>query len=211
MSNQTRSKTVYALCDPREPSPLIRYIGCTSQKVSNRVQSHVHEAITTDAESRKAVWLRELIRDNHEPVYMVLEVVTGGFDWQAREQYWIAKTPNLLNDTGGGIGARGLSLETRALISRKLTGHKQSQETIDKRAHTIASFGGVKHTAEAKAKISAAHKGKVYGALPQATKDKLKQTISQLVWINDGTTNKRVKPSLVPMGWSFGRVKLTAP
>ena len=122
------------------------YVGQTRQSFKRRITEHKRDSSKgrpgIDAAIAKYGWANftaEIIEVC--PVEMLNE----------REMYWIAKlnskVPHGYNLTDGGDGGRGCSpsAETRAKISAKLKGRP---------AHNK----GVKHTAEARAKMSAAQK-----------------------------------------------------
>ena len=87
-------------------------------------------------------------------------------------------------------------------------GKKQSKRTIERRKQTMLA-NPHRHTEEAKAKISAAHKGRKMGPLSDQAKDKLSKTISNLIWINNGIQSKRIQKGAIPDGWMTGRLGRT--
>lgn len=208
VQTRNRVRTVYALCEPAEV-PIVRYVGCTAQKVANRVQAHVHEAVTTETETPKLTWLRGLILNNLEPLVMILETVPASTDWELRERFWIAKYagPNLFNAAVGGVGHRDMPMDVRRKIATSLTGRTRSTAAVAKQRATVAA-NPYRHTDEQKARIGAAHRGRSRGALPAETKARLAARMSSLIWITDGSTNRRVPDTdALPTGWRPGRCK----
>ena len=82
--------------------------------------------------------------------------------------------------------------------------------TAESNAKRSIAMTGFKHTQESKDKIGVTHRGKKLGPLPQKVKDKLRQSISNLAWINNGSENRRVQRALdLPIGWHFGRYRIS--
>lgn len=147
--NEIARYKVYALLDPRESPPSIRYIGVTSGSTDNRLSLHISEAVRSDGERPKDAWMKELISENLEPMCLVLERLVPSQDWEAREKYWIEKYagPALTNVARGGKGSPGakrtearkaevgdffrgrpLSEEHKAKISKAKMGHEVPPE-----------------------------------------------------------------------------------
>ena len=106
-------------------------------------------------------WLQGLKRRGLSAEIVIFERITGNWPWQASERYWIAYGRKqgwpLTNNTSGGDGVPDLPAETRDRMAAVWKGRKHSPQTAEKlRKMRI----GVKHTAETKAKMSAAHKGR---------------------------------------------------
>lgn len=203
-----RIRTIYALCDPREPGFRIRYVGCTAQRLEHRIQAHLHEMLLFGTVTPKAEWLYELVLENTEPQAIVLEMVRGD-GWEVRERYWIDKFsgPDLLNRSEGGLGFRAKEMpeEVRRKIAQAMAGRTQSAET---RAKRKASLQGFKHSEESRARISEARramKGK-QGPITAEAKAKIRSALAALIWITDGTHNRRIaKTEAIPNGWRPGR------
>lgn len=204
MSNliqRRRIWSVYGLYDPRDGLK-IQYVGCTVGLVKTRLQNHLSEALLSFAETPKLEWIRQLIREGIDPKFVVLEETTKDL-WEGREAYWIRALPDLLNQTPGGVGVRVMAESTKKALLKANLGKKQKRESVEKRKQSNAGF---RHTAEAKAKISATHKGVKRGALPDDVKAKLSESISSLIWVNDGFENRRVQKTVeIPKGWVLGR------
>lgn len=207
-----KPKTIYGLCDPRSPILKICYVGATNRPLAHRLQSHIHEAAVGDwGMTPKLDWIRELAEQDETPAIVPLEVVPVGEDWEARERHWIAHFATVLNTHQGGVGARGgQSEETKRKISKALKGRIQSPELVQKRL-TAQTARGYKHSDAAKRKISEAKRNLKLGALPDEVKAKLSAKISSLIWVTDGTSNRRVSADAIPTGWKLGRVKVFNP
>jgi len=143
------SHKVYALLDPRDDPPSVRYVGCTSGTVDNRLSLHISEASRFVSDRDKDIWLRNLLSEGLQPMLLVLER-TDAEHWEEREAYWIRKYqgPLLTNAATGGKGSPGakrnpatkksigdafrgkeLSDEHRRKISAAKMGHEVSERT----------------------------------------------------------------------------------
>ncbi len=100
---------IYALLDPRDSPPSVRYVGCTQGSVDTRFSLHISEALSNRHDRPKDEWIRDVIKDNHEPLFMLLEKLDAKDDWEAREKLWIARYagPDLTNVAAGGSGSLG--------------------------------------------------------------------------------------------------------
>lgn len=237
---------IYVLLDPRTTPPTARYVGCTSGSVDTRVSLHISSAYHAhDSDLPKIVWLRDLLKDEVEPQYLVVERLPKSADWEAAEQRWIAHYGRdvLTNMSAGGAGAslsrsettkrrigdffrgRELTEDHKAKLSAAKLGHAVSEETREKlrqanlgKKHTEetkakhrARMQSFTHTDEARRKISETRKqrfanGDLTVSLSAASRAKLSASVSSLVWINDGATNRRVpRGDAIPEGWQAGR------
>jgi hypothetical protein len=141
--------TFYFLHDPEDEK--IGYVGMTTETIQSRVRRHVSEAMlgTHSPNSRKNVWLRELLDRGVRPYAKVLEMSAFPDAVQAgsREGYWIAqmqdKGINLLNMTTGSPGTPGLVVpmtdEVKEIISEKMRiyGEDVYQEVLAMRKEGI--------------------------------------------------------------------------
>lgn len=134
---------VYALLCPKCGCP--RYVGQSSKGLA-RYQEHLQGIKCRDSSRHKKFWVQTLLDQNLMPEFAVLVQLSGSEHLDAAEIYWIAEMKKrgcpLTNLTDGGCGR---------------TGHKDSPETIEKRA---AHFRGVPKTEAHKAKIAAALRGR---------------------------------------------------
>lgn len=131
--------TLYGLIDPTDPER-IRYIGKTRKPVKVRLNEHVGDA-RRGCTSPRCNWIRKLLREGKYPCFIEIGVVSG--NGASAERYLIAVNKvsgYLLNATDGGEG-----------------GYKLDPETVKRSADKRRGF---KHTPEAKAKMSAAKRGK---------------------------------------------------
>jgi AP2 domain len=134
---------IYGLADPRNTA--IRYVG-KSIRPRQRYNSHLH-ANHLKANSRKNIWLRELLKLGLKPELVMLDT-TDDSTWEAEEKKWIARLrsipgyPRLTNIADGGQGHHNVV----------------SEEERQRRAQARI---GVPMPPGTGAKISAANKGKV--------------------------------------------------
>lgn len=152
----------------------IRYVGKTSRSPLVRLDGHLKEAQNLPRHSTyKNNWIRSLLAEGKQPHLTVLScsLDTDGSDL---ERWYIATFRalgyRLTNTTGGGGGILGYrhTAETRARIA-------------------AANLGRIRpHTAAAKAKISAAKKGKPVSAEALAKRIGRKQSTE--------TVEKRIAP-----------------
>lgn len=112
--------SIYAMCGPDD---VPRYVGKTVQHVHRRFKAHLRAA----RKPRLPVhWWMKKISDAGEPFTILhLEDVRPGFDWVARERFWIAhfrKSGRLLNlcDGGEGVSGHKFSDEHKSRIGEKL-------------------------------------------------------------------------------------------
>lgn len=121
---------IYALVDPR--SGEVRYIGKTSNR-KRRLSKHISESrFFRNRSPHKENWIRELIREDMLPEYLLLEAGYGP-NWGVSERAWIEKYNihgRLTNQSQGGEGTEGSSLsrEARIKIGNAHRGKKLSPE-----------------------------------------------------------------------------------
>ena len=120
------------------------------------------------------------------------------------------------------LKGKSKSQETRARISTAMKGKPKSQET---RAKLSAAMKGKPKSQETRAKLSAAKKGKsrtpetrakLSAAMKEVSnrpevKAKISAAAKDCIGINNGVTNKRVKPdelnNYLTNGWVYGMIK----
>lgn len=100
---------IYALVDPCTSE--VRYVGW-SKDPEVRYRWHLDNAIDHVENTRKACWIRSLVRKNRYPELKILE--TGCGDWAAAERWWIKfyreeVGVRLTNMTDGGEGMSGFT------------------------------------------------------------------------------------------------------
>lgn len=172
--------SIYALLDPRDRRP--RYVGKTTRP-SRRIRQHIN--YPNSAGMRR--WIAELATLNLFPIMDILEVCHGE-SWEDRERFHIAqhreKFHELLNvlDGGNELSPCHYTEAVRSKISAANLGKKRSAEVIAKRigrkltpehcANMQAARLklGWKPSAETRAKMSAAQKGRI---VSQKTRAKL--------------------------------------
>lgn len=141
--SDTKTTFIYALVDPRDGR--IRYVGKANNPYE-RLRSHIMESNSSKilcTNKLKKEWLLSLTAVKLRPITIVLQEVSL-LTWEQSEREWIAKTkldfPDLLNTC---IGGNGHSIHTPEAVAKI------------KKANT-----GLIRSAEAKARMSAAQKGK---------------------------------------------------
>jgi len=117
-----RITAIYALCEP-DHTP--RYVGKTVRYLHERHKQHIW-----DAQKRMRLpvhrWIAKRIGQEARLVIKLIEYVSPGADWAAREKYWIKSYReaghDLLNLTDGGEGLAGFvhTTERNELIASKL-------------------------------------------------------------------------------------------
>lgn len=142
--------TIYTLCDSRESDPVarVRYVGRTVWQLTRRLASHRYSAAHGGV-TRTACWIRSVYEaGGHvliEPIVVVpLALVDSAEIDQIRRHR--AFGCRLTNHTDGGGGILHADQETRAKIGAVSRGNTY--------------WLGKTHTAEARGKISAAHRGR---------------------------------------------------
>lgn len=100
-----KSNKIYSLSHPITGE--VRYIGFTSNKLSERLSGHLCDIKRSS--NRKNNWLKSLISQNLKPVIELVEDL-GNDPWEEAEKYWIQQFKNwgfrLTNNEEGGIGAK---------------------------------------------------------------------------------------------------------
>lgn len=156
---------IYALCEPA--SRVVRYIGKTD-KPKKRIREH-RACDKRCRSTRKIEWVRSLLRSGRHPEFIVIDEVPSD-NWQHFERYYIQQAKDagfdLFNLTPGGDGFG---------------------------AGEDHPWHGGCHSAEVKARISAAHKGR---SLSDATKEKLRE----LALLRRHTVETRAKISAAGAG-----------
>lgn len=161
----TKPTSIYWLFDMR-PETLVEYpngrpfyCGKTVKDATARLVKH--RAVARECPHRPiATWLNEC--GDYVRV-QVMEIVSAGDDWAARERHWIATLrllyPGCANVTDGGQGAPGVipSQSRREKVRAALTGKKHSPE---RRARFSAAMRGKKPSVETLAKLSISRTGK---------------------------------------------------
>jgi hypothetical protein len=151
---------VYGLSSSRNHE--LRYIGQTTQKLSKRLDSHIH----CPKRSRQRYvwrWINKERREGHQ--IEIVPILTNAV-WHESEKLLIAAYrkagARLVNLTDGGEGVLGrkLSEEGRKKISLAHKGREKSPEHLAKILAVNAARAGKPLSEEHKAKVAAAHKGK---------------------------------------------------
>lgn len=117
---------IYKLLDPRTLE--VRYIGCTTQPLLVRLQTHMRQETGSFKYAPKPIWIEELKACGLLPRIVLIEQT---YDIE-RECYWIRYFrkigANLTNSTDGGKGISGIvhSQEVRKKIGDASLKHWQS-------------------------------------------------------------------------------------
>ena len=163
-----RQWAIYTLSDPRTPD-VVRYVGVTHDKPSNRLARHVSCA-RKRAVYHSSKWVRSLLLERLTPEMRIVQQGSGA-GWEDAERCWIAlhraQGSPLTNHAEGGRGPLGCarSPETREKLAAANRGKKQNPELIEKR---ISAIRGKTHTAASRANMSAGSKGKPWTATETA-------------------------------------------
>ena len=111
------------------------------------------------------------------------------------------ETRKKISEAGKG---RKHTEEWKQMMHDKFAGQKRDPEIMRKAIATRRERGNLKHTEEAKRKMSEAHRGK------EAWNKRKKGLTQNLFWINNGEKNRRVtleeQSRLCKEGWKTGRV-----
>jgi len=221
---------IYALYDPRDYQSVM-YVGATGKGLQSRLQAHIHTVLNEYKNAPINDWIRSLVQDNVEPCIRLLEAV-GKDDWEEAEKRWIAKyqRPELTNLASGGKGSPGVKLslvrkeklkatrkgiantpEHNAKIGKSNYGHRHTEETKQLISQTKTGVKLGPMPEEQRLAISKGSLGKVFSAEHKAklAEAQKRRNIGNLIWINDGSQNKRIQRGEIPAGWSAGRVGRT--
>lgn len=125
---------IYALTCP--DTHAVRYVGYSRLLVQERLKYHLWDAKRRKqphGKTRKARWIRSLIRRGVVPGVVVLQVGVG--EWVAAERFWIATFEqagmNLLNMTTDGRGVAKVSAaRRRKLIADILDSHNARVDSL---------------------------------------------------------------------------------
>lgn len=174
---------IYGLVDPA--SSELRYVGKTAQRVSARLGGHIAAARAKGRKAPVYCWIRSLLDRSLRPEVILLDVVPS-VEWEEAERFWIAYFRSLgarlTNLTAGGdVGCFGFKMPAEAVeklrrrnlgntFGRLTAGKKRPPLTAEQKEHMRALLTGQKRTAEARANMSAAQKGR---AISQAHRTKL--------------------------------------
>jgi hypothetical protein len=92
-------KRIYALLDPN--TAVVKYIGATSNTISNRITQHIEKAKKYQHIKGKHSWLMELREGGQRPSFIILKELCE--DWVEQEKHFIKMHNNtIFNITEGG-------------------------------------------------------------------------------------------------------------
>ena len=157
---------IYSLSSSDKPD-IIRYIGYTGRKTTDRVKEHIRESECRNPvgkKTHKENWIQKCLRLNESIIFNIIEDNISSDQIEEREIYYIKyfkeKGYPLVNATGGGDGQKHMSEETKRKISLSRKGIKLSQAHKD--VLRLASTGK-KQTEEVCVKMSKSLTGKNAG------------------------------------------------
>lgn len=110
---------IYALKDPNTLE--IRYIGVTTQKLSQRLANHVYYSKKRNC-THVHNWILSLINQGKYPMIEQVDCANEN-NWEQKEKEWISKTVNLTNIDSGGKGIirnRSKSSRERSAIKHQV-------------------------------------------------------------------------------------------
>lgn len=167
---------IYVLIETRPDHKLFgqpRYVGWTTDP-RRRFKKHLGDA--KHKRTQKECWVAAVIQSGLKPVMMLVESGIGDDTWPEAETRWIARYRalghDLTNATDGGEGQKGLvhSENTRMQMSAAHAGKKFTEEHKANIADALRGKDFI--TPEIRAKIAAAQKGKPRG--PHSAEHKAK-------------------------------------
>jgi len=153
---------IYVLIDPRNQE--IRYVGKTTQRLSDRLSCHRTGARRGDRDWRSR-WIAKLLRCGYDPIILLVQEVDST-EWDLAENYWIkyyrSMGCRLTNGTEGGEDGPVFTAEVRAQRSAALTGVNNPffgrEHSPQTRRRISEARTGSTATPETKAILSAAAK-----------------------------------------------------
>lgn len=185
---------IYGLCDPRTQE--LRYVGVTND-LERRISQHLRDRSI----SRKANWIRSLLKENYKPEMFVIEEVEES-NWQEREQHWIGFY------RGAGSDLTNLTIGGDApMLGKKHTPETRAKMSQVRRGENNHNYGK-KFSAETCEKIGEAHRGEKH---PNYGKHLSEETRVKIGEANSGrrrTPETRRKMSEAKIGkhpWNYGK------
>lgn len=140
----TLQKTYKIYCLKHPITEEIRYIGITTNTLTNRLYQHKYNALKRKG-TKVSKWIFKLLNENLNPTIELIEECTID-NWQEREIYWISYYTNLLNQHEGG---KGIVIDrTYSSIERSINAHKKQIVGIDNINEIIIEFNSVKEAKE---------------------------------------------------------------
>jgi len=141
------SHKIYALKDPTNLE--IRYIGVTTQKLSQRLSNHVYYSKKRNC-THVHNWILSLINQGKYPMIEQVDCANDS-NWEELEKKWIASLSNLTNIDEGGKGVikdksmssreRSAAAHEKAVVQLSLTGaYLATHESLVKAAKTVSTL-----------------------------------------------------------------------
>lgn len=183
--------------------------------------------MTTGQARRKAAYALHAMNTLANPSQARVRANSGAYS-MARRQYGLEKSKNMIGEQNHMFGKRRTkeSIEKQRLSrksnnksswNRGLSMSKEHREKISSAAKGSNNpMFGRRHSAETKLQQSLLKRGKPNLKLQgreksEAHRQKLSSSISALIWLTDGSKNKRVPQDIVAtllsQGWSLGMAK----
>ena len=174
---------IYALVDARNPEHF-RYVGKTIYTIERRLYWHLYKQ-PAEKNLYKKRWIVKVQDAGGDVLAVLLEECPDELQ-DEREMFWIAKAKadghRLTNMSDGGEGGRNPCPEVRERIAAHHRGKKRPPHVVEALRKSGRRYVGAAnpnfgkhHTAEARARIGAAHKGrKLTDAHKKKCSDRLK-------------------------------------
>jgi len=143
---------LYYLCDP--DTGAVRYVGWTSKTPQRRLVEHISDA-RHGMKGHRCNWLRSLLSAGLVPIIrpcLIAPATDAPHIERLLIAMWRRAGAKLVNGTDGGEGVLGLR--------PPWTGKKRGPMSEEQRRKLSVALRGRKHTAEARAKITAAQTGR---------------------------------------------------
>lgn len=146
----------------------IRYVGKTLQTLSIRLSMHISEAKSKRYKNHKNSWIQSLLKNNLEPIIVLLDELPNTPEWEWLERYWISQFKswgfNLTNLTDGGDGNKNQIRSLESIIKFKETIKRKilsGEINYKKRSiKTSKALFGSKHSEITKQKLRDINLGK---------------------------------------------------
>lgn len=140
---------IYGLIDPTDG--VIKYVGATTKKYTDRIRQHIHEA--TKRESRKDniknKWIKSLKQKGLEPIGCLLSIESEE-SWKEKEKFYISFFQEHLTNSNCGGSSLFLKGKNRSLesIQRSANAHKIPIIQLDKHGRFVKEWDSIKSAAK---------------------------------------------------------------
>lgn len=137
---------IYVLKDPRNDQ--IRYVGVTTQKLSQRLSQHINAAKNNE-QRHVCKWIKSLLKIDLKPIIEQIDEVSDN-NWEKWEIYYIAHYKeigcNLTNIDKGGKGVITAEKRSKSSMERTAEAHKKPIYQMNEKLEIIKEW---KSTADA--------------------------------------------------------------